>query len=95
MMIQLSPTIPVITPKGKGIAHFIIDYGNEHELQWVVFQDNTGECWTWKNPEIRAQTNITQGRDYITPFYKPEDVCLKKNDLDDEDHCSCIYCCCN
>jgi len=24
----------------------------------------TGEVWAWKNPEIRAQTNPTMGRDF-------------------------------
>lgn len=77
-MIQLNPTIPVITPKGKAIAHFLIDNGIESDLQWVCFQDSNGECWTWKNPDVRAQKNITHGRDYISPFYNPEDVALKK-----------------
>ena len=25
------------TPKGKGFAHFVIDYSQEHNLLWVVF----------------------------------------------------------
>lgn len=73
MIQQLSPPIPVITPKGKALAHFIIDYGCEYDLQWICFHDLTGECWTWKNPEIRAQKNITQGRDSISPFYDTDD----------------------
>ena len=60
-MIQLNPPIPVFTPKGNGYAHVLIDYGPEYNLMWVVFQD-TGECWTWQNSEIRAQKNITLGR---------------------------------
>lgn len=78
MIHQLNPPIPVITPKGKAIAHAMIDYGMESDLQWVCFQDGTGECWTWKNPQVRAQLNITQGRDHISPFYNPEDVAFKK-----------------
>jgi hypothetical protein len=62
MIIQLNPTIPVVTPKGPGFAHLMIDYGEEHNLLWVVFQDETGECWTWPNREIRAQKNISMGR---------------------------------
>lgn len=61
MMLQLNPAIPVITPKGKGIAHVLIDYGVEADLIWVVFQDS-GECWCWCNQDIRADTNITFGR---------------------------------
>ena len=62
MIVQLNPPLPVITPKGSGIAHMIIDYGPEHNLFWVVFLDSSGECWTYPNQEIRAQKNITLGR---------------------------------
>lgn len=72
MIKQLNPPIPVVTPKGKAIAHFLIDYGIENDLYWVCAQDNTGECWTWSNRDIRFQKNITQGRDYISPFYDSE-----------------------
>jgi hypothetical protein len=61
MILQLSPTIPMVTPKGKGFALFLINPSDEHHLQWVVAQD-TGEIWTWQNPEVRMQTNITMGR---------------------------------
>lgn len=61
MMLQLDPPLPVETPKGKALAHVLIDPGIEHDLLWVCFQDD-GECWTWRNPEIRAQSNITMGR---------------------------------
>ncbi len=43
MIKQLSPALPIITPKGKGLANFLIDYGLEHNLQWVVFLDDNGE----------------------------------------------------
>jgi hypothetical protein len=62
MMLQLDPPIPVITIKGKGMAHVIIDYSQEHDLMWVVFQDDTGECWTWRNADVRGQGNATLGR---------------------------------
>ncbi len=62
MITQLNPPIPLDTPKGKSLAHFIIDYGPEHNLMWVTFVDATGECWTWPNYKIRAQKNITMGR---------------------------------
>jgi hypothetical protein len=58
-MLQLNPTVPVVTPKGKGFAHFLIDYGQEHHLLWVVFLDDNGECWTFANPEVRVQANPT------------------------------------
>jgi len=62
MIIQLDPPIPVLTPKGAGLAHMVIDYGPEYNLFWVVFIDTTGECWTYANMDIRAQKNITLGR---------------------------------
>jgi hypothetical protein len=59
---RIDPPLPLLTPKGKAMAHFLIDYGFEHDLYWVCFQDETGECWTWNNKDIRAQENITAGR---------------------------------
>ncbi|CEG60952.1 hypothetical protein [Legionella micdadei] len=62
MILQLNPPIPILTPKGEGLAHFLIDYGPEDNLYWVTFIKETGECWTYGNPEIRACKNITLGR---------------------------------
>lgn len=62
MMTQLNPPITLSTPKGDGFAHFIIDYSQEHHLLWVVFIDETRECWTFRNPDIRIQENYTLGR---------------------------------
>jgi hypothetical protein len=61
-MLQLNPPIPVNTPKGKGWAHVLIDYSQEHDLLWVVFLDETGECWTLPNRDIRIQSNLSLGR---------------------------------
>ncbi len=76
-MMQLKPTIPVITPKGPAQAMFIIDYSPEHDLYWVCFLDHNGECWTFNNKEVRAQKNVTLGREYISPYYDPNDVAFK------------------
>lgn len=62
MITQLNHPLPLITPKGNGWAHFLIDYGIEHDLIWVVFQDDTGECWSWLNRDIKIQSNITLNR---------------------------------
>lgn len=56
-LLQLDPPLPVETPKGKALAHVMIDYGPEHHILWVCFQDETGEIWAWSNPEVRAQNN--------------------------------------
>ena len=59
MIIQLDPTIPLDTPNGPAKAHFLIDYGQEHHLLWVCFQNDTGECWTWPNTKVKLQKNIS------------------------------------
>lgn len=64
MIKQLNPPIPLCCPEGKGMAHFLIDLGVEHNLMWVIIIDDTGEIWTFQNPEVRAQKNITMGRIY-------------------------------
>ena len=61
-LLQLNPPIPVVTPMGDGIAHIIIDYTVEHSIHWVVFLETNGQCWTFPNEQIRAQRNITLGR---------------------------------
>lgn len=64
MILQLNPPIPVETPRGKGLAQLVIDYGPEHHLLWVVFQAD-GQCWSWQNPQVRGETNISYDR--VTP----------------------------
>lgn len=62
MMLQLNPPIPVETPHGKALAQILIDYGAEHDLVWVCFQNDTAEIWCWNNKHVRAQNNITFSR---------------------------------
>ena len=50
------------TPKGKGHAEFLIDYGAEADLLWVCIICDTGEVWTFRNADIRATANISIGR---------------------------------
>lgn len=64
MMLQLNPALPMITPRGSGWAHFVIDYSQEHDLMWVVFLDSTGECWTFSNRDVRIDKNYTLGRTF-------------------------------
>lgn len=61
-MLRLDPPIPLETPRGRGYAHVLLDYSQEHHLMWVVFLDESGECWTFENPEVRLQKNPTMGR---------------------------------
>ena len=62
MIVQLHPSIPVVTPQGNAQAMMVIDYGPEHDLVWVCFLDSNGQCWSYRNSEIRGQKNITMGR---------------------------------
>lgn len=75
-LLQLNPTIPVMTPKGSGQAILVIDYGSEHNLIWTVIIDNTGEIWSLQNPHIRGQKNITMERMTSVPI--PDLVFCKK-----------------
>jgi hypothetical protein len=62
MLTQLNPPLPLETPKGPGMAHFVIDYGPEADLLWVVFMDKDGACWSVPNPEVRMAFNWSLGR---------------------------------
>ena len=60
---QLNPSLPVtVEGKGPGIAFAVIDYGEEHNLIWVVALDDSGEIWCSPNPKVRMRTNWTMGR---------------------------------
>ncbi|MBC7459031.1 MAG: hypothetical protein H7235_12170 [Bdellovibrionaceae bacterium] len=71
MILQLNPSLPVETKAGKGQAVALIDYSPEHDLYWVVFLDQSRECWTFSNKEILAQSNFTLGRQ--SSYYPPLD----------------------
>jgi hypothetical protein len=62
MITQLNPPLPMETVKSGGWAHFLIDYGPESALLWVVFMDADGACWTIPNSEVRMVFNWTIGR---------------------------------
>jgi hypothetical protein len=69
VLTQLNPPLPLETSKGPGWAHFVIDYGPESALLWVVFMDADGACWTVPNNEVRMTYNWTLGR------RRPDDAC--------------------
>lgn len=71
---QLEPTIPLDTPRGRGRAFFLLDYGEEHHLLWIVFLDETGECWTFANPDVRLSPNQTMGVRSMTRQANPTTI---------------------
>ena len=68
-MLQLNPPLWLETPKGMGLAHLVTWDSLEHSLYWTVFDEATGQIWTWPNERVRAVKNITADR--INPE-KPE-----------------------
>jgi hypothetical protein len=65
---QLSPAMPVrVEGNGQGYAFAVIDYGQEHNLIWVVALDASGEIWCAPNPKVRMQNNWTMGRKVQPP----------------------------
>jgi hypothetical protein len=61
-ILQLNPGIDLLTPKGTGLAHFLLDYGQESNIIWGVILQETGEIWWFQNDEVRATKNITMKR---------------------------------
>jgi hypothetical protein len=45
----------------------VIDYGEEHNLIWVVALDASGEIWCSPNPKVRMRANWTMGRLQAVP----------------------------
>jgi hypothetical protein len=62
VILQLKTVLEVDTPKGRGHAEFLLDYGPEADLLWVVVIRDTGEIWTLRNADLRATANVSIGR---------------------------------
>lgn len=60
-MIELRQPLPLETPRGRAWAHLILDYGTEHPLLFVCFLRDSGECWIFRQEDIRMEKNITMG----------------------------------
>lgn len=59
---ELKSPIPMNTPRGSAYAYFLVDYHLDHHFYWICFLNDTGECWTFANPDIRIQNNSTINR---------------------------------
>jgi len=67
---QLNPAMPVsVEGKGQGYAFAVIDYGQEHNLIWVVALNASGEIWCSPNPKVRMCNNWTMGRQVPPPVH--------------------------
>lgn len=62
MILEITQLLWLQTPKGQGIAKFLIDHGPEADLLWVCFIHETKEIWTFSNFDVRVESNITLGR---------------------------------
>lgn len=61
MILELTNLLWLDTPKGRGRAILVIDYGPESDLYWTVVLDD-GQIWTVENTEVRMVDNWTLGR---------------------------------
>ncbi len=61
MIHELRQQLPLETTLGKARAFMVIDYGSEANLLWVCFMNDTGECRTFQNQDVRLEKNETMG----------------------------------
>jgi hypothetical protein len=59
---EITQAIWLDSPKGLCLAKFIIDRGMDSDLEWVAVIQETGECWTFSNEDIRFCKNLTLNR---------------------------------
>ncbi len=70
-ILQLNPPLPVVTPKGDGYAHVLIDYGSEFNLLWVVFLDDSESAGLTTILKSALQKNVTMGRTFVSMHKAP------------------------
>lgn len=62
---MLVEVVSGMTPKGRGLTHFLFDHGAEQNLVWQVVMDeppHAGESWCVDNANLRFRRNLTYGR---------------------------------
>ena len=64
IILELNTPLPVkVLPKNDdGMAHFILDYGTEHDTLWGIFLNQSGEFWWVPTKEIRMGKNWSFNR---------------------------------
>lgn len=64
MIIQFDPMLPVwVKERGTGYAFAMIDYSQEHFVNFVIAFDEDGFIWVVDNRKVKIQNNYTLGRD--------------------------------
>ena len=63
MLLELSDPPHLITPKGKGWANWLIDYGPNADVIWGVILDESGEIWWVSNDKVRVSGNWSRGQE--------------------------------
>lgn len=58
---KIEPPIYIYGSKGGGWAHWIIDYGLENSLYWVIVND-LGQVWRLPNEQVRFGKNFSMER---------------------------------
>ena len=58
---RLDPPLYLETPKGDALAYFMVWMSHDHDILWVCFIEETRQCWTFRNPEVRLCWNYTMG----------------------------------
>jgi hypothetical protein len=64
--LELRTPLWFLTPKGEARAYFLI-CDEEQDLLWICFIQSgpyAGQCWTFRNSQIRIMPNETIGRVY-------------------------------
>lgn len=87
MIHQLDPYIPITTPAGPAIAIAMIELGPNDDYRWICIQDDGGAILRWRPEFVRIKKNYLIERNFISPFYDPKDVALKKEEEDVCDFC--------
>ncbi|QEL17648.1 hypothetical protein PX52LOC_04646 [Limnoglobus roseus] len=65
---RIDPEIWVETPKGGGLAYFLIDYGPSINTIWVVRLDATGDVIHVESSEVRILGNPMWHIPHPLPF---------------------------
>lgn len=66
---RIDPEISVETPKGSGLAYFLIDYGPSINTIWLVRLDATGDVLHVDSSEVRIRGNAMWNHPPVEPFH--------------------------